>query len=251
MSWSAKRKIIIFLIVIVAIGVVVGLPTFFAFYHAPTCFDNVQNQGEEGVDCGGPCTKLCQAGFNPPVELWATSSQVVSGVYNLLAYAANPNIGVGASLVSYDFRLYDALGILLGERKGETAVPAATHFAVFEPTVTTGLRIPTKTFFEFTSVPQWQNASSSALSAVSSNFVVASTTSRLDVSILNSSTAEIDGAGIVAILYDSLGNAVAFSKTVAPSIGALGTQNISFTWPYHIGETIAKKEFLFEDNSSI
>ena len=26
----------------------------------PTCRDSLQNQGEEGVDCGGPCTKSCE-----------------------------------------------------------------------------------------------------------------------------------------------------------------------------------------------
>ena len=25
----------------------------------PTCSDNIRNQGETGVDCGGPCTVKC------------------------------------------------------------------------------------------------------------------------------------------------------------------------------------------------
>ena len=251
MSWTARRKLIILLIVIVALGVFVGLPTFFAFYKAPTCFDGIQNQGEEGIDCGGPCTKLCQAGFAMPQELWATSSQVVSGVYNLLAYAANPNPGVAAPAVSYDFKIYDGSGILIGERAGETSVPSNTNFAIFEPTITTGARMPAKTFFQFTSAPQWQNAATSSdVSVISSNLTVASTTSRLDVSVSNSSINAKNNVGIIAILYDISGDVIAFSRSVIPTIASGNSAQVSFTWPYSISTTVARKEFLFEDNSS-
>jgi len=251
MSWTARRKLIILLIVIIAIGVFVGLPTFFAFYKAPTCFDGIQNQGEEGIDCGGPCTQLCQAGFAMPQELWATSSQVVAGIYNLLAYATNPNLGVAAPAISYDFKIYDGSGILIGERSGQTPVSSGTHFAVFEPTISTGMRVPAKTFFEFTSAPEWQNAATSSnLSVTSSNLTLASTTSRLDVSVYNSSISLKNNVGIIAILYDTSGNVIAFSKSVIPTIASLDSAQVSFTWPYSISTTVARKEFLFQDNSS-
>ena len=252
MSWSARRKIIVFLIVLIALGIVVGLPAFFAFYKAPTCFDGVQNQGEEGIDCGGPCSKLCQVGFAPPVELWATSSQVVSGVYNLLAYAANPNTGVYAPNISYDFKLYDSSGILISERAGSTDIPGETNFAVFEPSVTTGNRVPYRTFFEFTSAPLWTvSPAASGLSVTASDFVTASTSSRVDASVLNSSLNSESSVYVTAILYGTDGNAIAFSKTVIPNIAALGTASVSFTWPFPITTTIAKKEFLFDTNSSL
>jgi hypothetical protein len=252
MSWGAKRKLIVFLVLIVALGVVVGLPAFFTFYKAPTCFDGVQNQGEEGVDCGGPCAKLCQAGFAAPQELWATSSEVVSGVYNLIAYAANPNANVSASAVPYDFKLYDTDGILVAERAGMTDIPAQSHFAVFEPSVTTGNRVPFRTFFQFTSPADWIAASSTgSLSVTSSNFTAASTTSGLDAMVLNSSLSEEDNIDLIAILYDTSGNVLAFSKTLIPAIMPNTPTDVSFTWPYPIHATIARKEFLFQDNPSL
>ena len=250
MSWSARRKLIVFLIVLVALGIVVGLPAFFAFYHAPSCFDGIQNEGEQGVDCGGPCTKLCQAGFAAPQELWATSSQVVSGIYNLLAYAANPNPGVGAPSVSYDFKLYDSDGILIAERAGETSVPAQTNFAVFEPSVSTGARAPYRTFFEFTNAPEWQfSATTSPLSVPNSTFQTSSTTSRLIATVSNAALSDENNIYVTAILYAVNGNVLAFSKSLIPTITALGTADVSFTWPYQIAGTVVKKEFLFSDNS--
>lgn len=250
MSWTARRKLIIFLIVILGLAVVIGLPSFFVFYHAPTCFDGKQNEGEQGIDCGGPCAELCQASFAPPQELWATSSQVVSGVYNLLAYAANPNAGVAAPSVSYAFKLYDSQGVLINERDGTASVPADTHFAIFEPTVTTGTRVPYRTFFQFTSAPQWQSAATtSEFSVTDSTFTTASTSSRLDASVLNSSLSTGNNVEIIAIVYDTQGNVAAFSKSIIPSIIAGATADVSFTWPYQISATIARKEFLFRNNS--
>ena len=224
---------------------------FSYFIDAPTCFDNIQNQGEEGIDCGGPCKMLCQAGFAPPQELWATSSLVVSNVYNLLAYVSNSNPGVAAPSISYDFRLYDANGILIGKRTGETPVPATAHFAIFEPAVGTNTQVPAKTFFQFTSAPDWQNAATSSYFSVTySNLNISSTTSKLDVSVANSSANQKNNTDITAILYDNRGNVVTFSKSVIPLIAALGNANVSFTWPYSISTTVARKEFLFQDNSS-
>ncbi len=251
MSWSARRKLVIFLIVIVALAIIVGVPSFFLFYHAPTCFDGIQNQGEQGIDCGGPCAKLCQEGFVPPQELWATSSQVVSGIYNLLAYAANPNVNVSASNVPYDFKVYDSNGILISERAGQINIPDETNFAIFEPSITTGNRVPYRTFFEFTASPLWQAAAtSSPLSVVSSDFTVASTTSLLDTSVLNSSLVSDNSIDVIAILYGTDGNVIAFSKSFIQSIAPNTAADVSFTWPYPISALIAKKEFLFNDNLS-
>lgn len=44
----------------------------FIFYlknkPAPTCFDNIKNQKEEDVDCGGPCIP-CELKYNPPLVI--------------------------------------------------------------------------------------------------------------------------------------------------------------------------------------
>ena len=62
----------------------------------PTCFDNVQNQGETGIDCGGPCP-ACS--FNPPPSNSLTlkpgwnqiSSPVAAGI-NLATFESSCTI---------------------------------------------------------------------------------------------------------------------------------------------------------------
>ncbi len=89
------------------------------FYAPPSCFDHIQNEGETGVDCGGPCAAACiptnlnnislvgsQGGgtssANPVVFLSS------SGHYTLLAEVKNANSGFAARSFDYQFDLYDA-----------------------------------------------------------------------------------------------------------------------------------------------
>lgn len=54
MSWRLKKKIFYGLILLtIFIFLISGL--IFLLKPKPTCFDNKQNQGETGIDCGGPC----------------------------------------------------------------------------------------------------------------------------------------------------------------------------------------------------
>lgn len=90
---------------------------YLAFFRSPaSCFDNVQNQGEEGVDCGGPCTKAC---FLPTSK----SIQEVGGVkilypgqkkISLLVEIQNSNSNLAANFFNYHFLIYDSSGKLLG-----------------------------------------------------------------------------------------------------------------------------------------
>lgn len=62
------RKQIIVALVFLGIFSLVGGGIYLTYRSAPTCFDNKRNQGEEDVDCGGPCI-LCELKYNPPLSL--------------------------------------------------------------------------------------------------------------------------------------------------------------------------------------
>ena len=70
MSWAARRRF--FILLIIGIIVVAFLTTVLisTFYKTPTCSDNVQNQSEQGIHCGGPCPYLCTALEQVPVVLF-------------------------------------------------------------------------------------------------------------------------------------------------------------------------------------
>ena len=57
-SWSSERKSVYALIMLVIVLALIGVPSYFLFYTPPSCTDGVKNGTEQGIDCGGSCTKL-------------------------------------------------------------------------------------------------------------------------------------------------------------------------------------------------
>lgn len=73
----------------------------------PTCFDGIQNQGEEGVDCGGPCI-ACSVAQLLPIRVTGEPQvfQLADGSTALLIEVQNPN-AIHDGAFSYRFTLYD------------------------------------------------------------------------------------------------------------------------------------------------
>ncbi len=100
MSRGVKRFVIIifYLIVFFLLGTVV----YFMAKPDPTCFDGAKNQGEEQVDCGGPCAPCSQV--IPLEKLEVVSEEWVKnndGTFDLVMKIKNPNDLYGAK--RYDF----------------------------------------------------------------------------------------------------------------------------------------------------
>ncbi len=77
---------------------------------APTCFDNVKNQGEEQIDCGGPCEACAIKKLKPlqalPLQLFDTGD----GRTTVLIQIQNLNPDYGARSFSYTIRFADRDG---------------------------------------------------------------------------------------------------------------------------------------------
>ena len=108
MSRIAKQLLYgsIFIIVIL---VVLGF-FYLLLKPAPTCFDGIKNQNEQGVDCGGPpiggCAKACiPSGLRPLSLEDIRAISVDSAHVSLLAYINNPNIDYAAKRFSYVFEI--------------------------------------------------------------------------------------------------------------------------------------------------
>lgn len=67
MDKRITKQIIIALIFLGIISLIGG-GVYLARRPEPTCFDGVQNQEEEGIDCGGPCI-LCDLKYDPPLSV--------------------------------------------------------------------------------------------------------------------------------------------------------------------------------------
>lgn len=67
MDRRLKKQIIIAL-VFLGLFSLIGGTIYLTHRSTPTCFDNRRNQGEEDIDCGGPCIS-CDLKYNPPLSL--------------------------------------------------------------------------------------------------------------------------------------------------------------------------------------
>ena len=94
---------------------------------APTCTDNIQNQDEEQIDCGGStCIPCAIKQLKPltvlPVQLFDAGDNRTT----VFVQIQNTNSGYGGSIVPYALNLYDQAGVLLVNNVGETFVYANT-----------------------------------------------------------------------------------------------------------------------------
>lgn len=103
------RKQIIIALVFFGIFSFIGGGIFLTYRSDPSCFDNKRNQGEEDIDCGGPCI-LCELKYNPPLSLADAPVLLINqnNEVDILFKITNSNLDWGAQGFSYKV-------ILIGE----------------------------------------------------------------------------------------------------------------------------------------
>jgi hypothetical protein len=246
LSWSQKRKFIYLGSIFIFLFIVVGVPAFLHYYKAPTCFDGKQNQTELGVDCGGSCVLLCEVQYVDLNVLWSRFTKVTDGYYNVLAYIENPNLNAGAANLKYTFKLYDRDGILLAQRFGVTSAPANKILTVFEPDMFTGNLVPARVDFSFTTQPIWLRQQSREVGLSTNELVVSreDTSPRLTATLTNKTVDIVRKIEAVAVVYNTDGNTIAFSRTIVENLGDKESRQINFNWPKPFGETVARSEII-------
>jgi len=204
-------------------------PLFWYFYPKPSCSDGKRNQDEQGVDCGGSCSKICAAATQPLRVLWTRSFFVAPGVASGAAFILNPNPTLGASDVSYRLRLYDAQNILIAERRGTADILPNAQFPVFEGGIPVGNRIPSRAFLEFTSEPAWRPQTSPPdLSITNQSFDEQALV--LEADVTNPGVSTMRNIEAIGVIYDEGDNAIGASKTIIDRIAGGGTAHVVFTW---------------------
>lgn len=228
-SWRSRKQFFYFAAGLAIVVISISLAVWFS-RPAPSCFDNKQNQDEEGVDCGGSCEIVCAQSAKPLVVLWTRAFKTSEGIYDLTALISNPNTLLGSSLLSYRFKLYDTNNILIGLKQGETFVNPRQDFVVFEPNVNTGKRIPKRAVIEFDELV-WRRLEKETplLKAVQRDFVNFPFP-RLSSQVQNSSIFDIRDVYLTAVLFDEKDNALASSQTKIDLIKAEASHPAVFTW---------------------
>lgn len=94
----------------------------------PTCFDNVKNQREEDIDCGGPCLSCSVKDLDLIVREKAVVPIESLSRTTFFAQLENPSVDFWAKKFDYSLRIYNSLGIVIRTFKGSSYVnPGGTR----------------------------------------------------------------------------------------------------------------------------
>jgi hypothetical protein len=231
-----RLKQLAYLLLFVGFWVLVLALVYISFFKpAPSCFDGVQNQNEEGLDCGGICRALCvQRDLVPPSALGAPqvftpSDQLISVLLEL----KNPNQGTGIRQLPYSVRVQGAQGTPL-EIKGVTSLYAGeVRRLVLVRPVTTNAKPYTAALTLGTSTVQWAPAEQFRKPDI--DIVNAVTTStaegiRTEGTVTSNDALPVTDVAILGLFYDTAGNLIGASQTLLPRLQ--GGESTRFTIAY-------------------
>ena len=109
-----KRLFVIIVYLLLFILAVAVL--YFLFKSDPSCFDGRHNQGEEAVDCGGPCVPCPEVTKLQPIEVQAAEwVHDIDNKYDIVAEVRNPNDVFGVARVRYRATVSGASGETIDE----------------------------------------------------------------------------------------------------------------------------------------
>lgn len=242
MSWAARRRFFILLIVGAIIVAVLALLSIATFYQTPSCTDGVQNQNEEGIDCGGSCSYLCAAALQPPTVLFTKALTNSAGRTDIIASVENKNGFAAARDVPYRITLYGADQVLIQTVTGTLDLPPGAVQPVYVSGVTSGKHVVTGAFLSIdASAPRWFSMTADPRVVPSvSNAKQTGTASapRVEAVLANSGTAVLSNVRVVVTVHGTNGSIIAASQTLVPAIPAQGRATALFTWNDAFPDTV-------------
>lgn len=252
MSWASQRQFQYMGGVFLFFAIIAGFIVYPILTKQATCTDGKQNGDERGVDCGGSCSKVCNADVAEPLVLWYRAFPVTGHNYNLVAYVSNTNKAAGLYNVGYEFRAYDTNNLLIGRREGTTYLPPNQQFAIFEPRFDSGKAEVKSVTFEFKQPFTWYKraATVTTLPVHITNVILGDSKDAptLSARINNESVHDLPEFDVVAFVYDVNHNVINASKTRLGGLESNGTANLSFSWPNAFSDTPVSNEVFMQLN---
>ncbi|MDB5244325.1 MAG: hypothetical protein JWN18_195 [Parcubacteria group bacterium] len=234
MSWAARRRFIILFIlgaVAVAFLAVVLISTV---YKTPTCSDKTQNQGEAGVDCGGPCSYLCTPQVVPPTVLFTKAITNEQGRTDIVASIENKNLTAAAKGVPYNVLIYGPHQALLKTVTGRVDLPPGGKQTVYIPGVLFNNQTVVNSFLEIDPIaPKWFTLTFDPRIVpfvTNVNQTGSLTAPRITATLGNRTVVVQSNVQVVVVVRDARGEVIGASQTVVPSIAAQGDSGATFTW---------------------
>ncbi|HEY4523623.1 MAG TPA: hypothetical protein VJK04_01990 [Candidatus Paceibacterota bacterium] len=233
-----------YLVLLFAIGLGVY---FLALKPAPTCFDNKLNQGEEEVDCGGPCPSCELKRLEPlkisPVIILESGEDLITAIFEI----RNPNRNYGSDKFTYVLNIYDSAGNNLASFSEESFIYASQIKTVVEP----GLKI------KFAKIARsevlvadlsWRPRTEFSLPKIQTREIKVNR-EKTGVTVMgvlvNENAFRLPQVGISAVVYDGIGLENGGSKTFARDVEAFEERFFKIFIPISIGAIDSKLTRVF------
>lgn len=229
--------------IFILIVVVVGFGIYFLVKPSPTCFDGIQNQGETGIDCGGPKCGPCEEA-EELVVISADFIPTFPSDFDLVAKIRNPNPDWGIETMDYKFNIYGSDNELIGYKTGKTYVlPQETKY-IIEQRMTTEID-PFKADIELSNII-WQELKDFEEIEIGikdkRHEITEQGFNKVSGNIENKSSYDLVKIEINGLLFDENDKLIAVGKTETRAILTGESRYFEIIWPYQVPEEISSFE---------
>ncbi|MFZ5559488.1 MAG: hypothetical protein ACOZAL_01710 [Patescibacteria group bacterium] len=244
MSRYLKKQLtilIVFLLIILAVGF--GIYFLINPVGKETCFDGIQNQSEEGIDCGGPCGP-CRKKPDKPLQILSQSFiPTLENNFDLVGKIENPNTDWGVESVVYRFSLYDENNQLIGSLEGNTyLLPQEIKYIVEQRFY--AINPPSRISLEIKNLKwqRFQDFEELQLKVKDKSHQLVDGKYQLSGDIENKSTYNLDRVEIIGLLFDEEQNIIAAGKTNINTFVMNETRYFEINWPDQISKEVFSSE---------
>lgn len=241
-KWALKRRVMVIAFFVFIFAGMAG-SYWYVTKKPPSCFDKKQNQGEEGVDCGGSCLP-CAEHIRDIAVLWRRFFVLKDGFVDAAVLVQNPNQLLRAREFRYAVRIFDSANVLIAVRENAVTIQPGETMLIFEPQIPIIERTPARIIIEPRGA-SWEKAEAEVVNVniVRLQLLLTDEFPRLEARVRNEAPRPYDGLEVSAILYRG-DEAVGVSRTTLDTLDLNAEKNLIFTWPRAI-EGITRAELLF------
>lgn len=242
------KQVIYGLFYLIVFGLII-LGVYYLFLKpAPTCFDGIQNQSEEGIDCGGPCAAGCLPGDIRPIDVGGVQVFSPNRTHiSLLAKVQNYNTDYAAKGFHYDFKIYGKDGSVIGNFPGESFIYASEIKYLAVVRVNAPPVVVDRASLEISN-PQWIKTDGFTrpdLTLQNRQISVGSQNIEITGRAFNDDTIDFSAVSIIAVLIGQFNQPVGVSRTEISNLSPNEARSFIIHHPFVPGVNPDATKILF------
>ena len=221
------KQIIYGIIFVAVIALIVWGVYAFMFAPAQSCFDGRQNQGEVGVDCGGPCVS-CDIKNLQDIQVSDSHIFPASDGVGVVIELHNPNVSWGARSFDYTITLKNELGNDVKTLTGSSYIYSGELKYIIEPYISQSVQHITSasmaiTNVQWVSIEQMKKPHIEVLDTKTYKDKFMYVSGRIE----NKDSTDYGPVSVKALLYSHDGTLLAASQTSVDTLSAFDSANFS------------------------